>query len=300
MEKKTISELLKNNFFVVPEIQREYVWGDVKNRQVLIQFLRDLNEKVSKGETNIGFLYSYRSGREHYLIDGQQRYTTILLLLYYLSIVDSGNKYPEYLALHKLDNIQTAFSYRVRTHTDSFLTNLLKSGTVNPQTIEDQTWFKRDYKKDTTIKSMLGALAVFNEYVPKLENLSYEAVINKVCFWYFDVAQTSQGEELYITMNSRGEKLTDSEQIKPRLLNKIADVMRKEEYGKKWDDWDEFFYNCILREERSVNSIDVAMNNMVRIILELVTKREHDNINPVEDSEIITLEDIEYFMNAII
>ena len=299
MEKKNISELLKNFDFVVPEIQREYVWGDNKNKQVLVQFLRDLNEKIELGETNIGFLYSYQSGQEHYLIDGQQRYTTILLLLYYLSIVDSEETYVEYMALQKLDSVRPSFSYRVRTHTDSFLTNLLKSKTTDPQMIEDQTWFKRDYRKDTTIKSMIGALEVFKEWVPKLQNLTYKGVINNVCFWYFDVAQTSQGEELYITMNSRGEKLTDSEQIKPRLLNKMGDVMEKEKYGKKWDDWEEFFYNRSLRGDRSVNSIDAAMNNMIRITLELISKREHDNINPVEDAEVITLADIECYMNAI-
>lgn len=85
MEKKNLSCLLNNYSFVVPEIQREYVWGAKKNNHVLIQFLNDLNEKLAKGDANIGFLYSYRSGSEHYLIDGQQRYTTMILLLHFLS-----------------------------------------------------------------------------------------------------------------------------------------------------------------------------------------------------------------------
>lgn len=85
MRKININELIADYNFVVPEIQREYVWGAKKNKQVLVQFLHDLNEKLSKGNANIGFLYSYQSGKEHYLIDGQQRYTTIILLLYYLS-----------------------------------------------------------------------------------------------------------------------------------------------------------------------------------------------------------------------
>ena len=70
MEKKTVFDLLCNHYFVVPEIQREYVWGDSRNKNVLIQFLKDLNDRVCHGEANIGFLYSYQSGTEHYLIDG--------------------------------------------------------------------------------------------------------------------------------------------------------------------------------------------------------------------------------------
>ena len=85
MEKKNLSCLLNNYSFVVPEIQREYVWGAKKNNHVLIQFLNDLNEKLAKGDANIGVLYSYRSGSEHYLIDGQQRYTTMNLLLHLLT-----------------------------------------------------------------------------------------------------------------------------------------------------------------------------------------------------------------------
>ena len=88
MDKKNINDLLDNFKFVVPEIQREYVWGTPKNKRVLMQFLRDLDYKLKQGNANIGFLYSYKSGTEHYLIDGQQRYTTILLLCYYLAVYE--------------------------------------------------------------------------------------------------------------------------------------------------------------------------------------------------------------------
>ena len=70
MDKLNIKELLEGFNFVVPEIQREYVWGAVKNKRVLIQFLKDLDQKLSQGDANIGFLYSLKSGAEHYLIDG--------------------------------------------------------------------------------------------------------------------------------------------------------------------------------------------------------------------------------------
>lgn len=299
MEKKTIYDLLSNYHFVVPEIQREYVWGNSKNKNILIQFLRDLNDKICKGEANIGFLYSYQSGVEHYLIDGQQRYTTMLLFLYYLSLKDNTIAYSDFLRLQRLDSNMPAFSYRVRTHTESFLVHLLKSKARNSKMVKDQIWFKSEYSTDSTIDSMLGALDIFEELSLELTNLTYEIVMTKVCFWYFDVAQTSQGEELYITMNSRGEKLTDSEQIKPRLLNKVKDVWNKEVFGKKWDDWEELFFNKSLRGERKVESIDNAMNNVVRIVLELTTQGEHDHIKPVEDAESITLYDIELYMNAI-
>lgn len=296
MEKKNLSCLLNNYSFVVPEIQREYVWGAKKNNHVLVQFLNDLNEKLAKGDANIGFLYSYCSGSEHYLIDGQQRYTTMILLLHFLS-KKIGN--CNFVELMRFDNKIPAFSYRVRTYTESFLIHLLKSNATNEKDVKNQKWFKKEYVTDTTIVSMLGALEVFSENIKYLENLTFFNVIEKVYFWYFDVEQTSQGEELYITMNSRGEKLTDSEQIKPRLLNNVKDEMTKHRFGKEWDNWEEFFYKDNLRKTRKVELINEAMNNVVRIVLELKTSGEHDRIKPVEDAELITIEDIKTYMDAI-
>ena len=297
MDKKSIKELLEGFNFVVPEIQREYVWGAQKNKRVLIQFLKDLDQKLSQGDANVGFLYSYQSGTEHYLIDGQQRYTTILLLCYYLAVYEGQENQEKFIYKLKLDQNVQAFAYRVRSYTESFLQNLFKSGIINANSIVDQTWYKSEYESDPTITSMIGALDVFGNEIKNCKNLYLGNVLNHVFFWYFDVDMTSQGEELYITMNSRGEKLTDSEQIKPRLLKKES--ADKEIYGKEWDNWEEFFYNKRFRGMRSIDTIDTAMNNMIRIVLELKTEHEHSRINPVEDAELISIEDVKTYMHAL-
>ena len=300
MDRKNISTLLSDYHLVVPEIQREYVWGNPKNKSVITQFLRDINDKAKKGDVNVGFLYSYRSGNEHYLIDGQQRFTTLAVLLFRLSLREE-ECHKQFLELMNLDSVSPAFSYRVRTHTESFLNNLFKSTAKTAADIKNQKWYKSEYSMDTTIESIIGAVDTMTELSDELKGLTYEFVLNHIFFWYFDVAQTSQGEELYITMNSRGEKLSDSEQIKPRLLNKVHGIMKKEAFGKKWDEWEEFFYSTQLRGKRSVKAIDEAMNNVVRVALELVSLGEHDQVKPVEDAERsdFNLEVIETYMNAI-
>lgn len=302
MNKQNIHSLLTDFSFVVPEIQREYVWGNKtsKNDYVLRQFLIDLNDKVSNGETNIGFLYSYKSGEEHYLIDGQQRYTTLILLLHYITVKENANSHEDYVSMHRIDKNISAFSYRVRSQTDSFLKNLLMSSAITSKMIKQQKWYKSIYEDDFTIHSMMDALDVIDEIWNTLPNLSIQTILNNIFFWYFDVEKTSQGEELYITMNSRGEKLTDSEQIKPRLLNKITNVIEKESFGKKWDNWEEFFFRDKIRNGKPIEKIDSAMNNLIRLVLEIITFKEHSRINPIEDANLIELEDIERYMNAII
>ena len=301
MNKLNIHSLLTDFSFVVPEIQREYVWGNKtsKNDYVLRQFLIDLNDKVSNGETNIGFLYSYKSGEEHYLIDGQQRYTTLILLLHYITVKENANSHEDYVSMHRIDKNISAFSYRVRSQTDSFLKNLLMSSAITSKMIKQQKWYKSIYEDDFTIHSMMDALDVIDEIWNTLPNLSSQTILNNIFFWYFDVDKTSQGEELYITMNSRGEKLTDSEQIKPRLLNK-TNVIEKESFGKKWDNWEEFFFRDKIRNGKPIEKIDSAMNNLIRLVLDIITLKEHSRINPIEDANLIELEDIERYMNAII
>ena len=53
MDKKNIEELL-GNYMVVPEIQREYVWGSNKN--IVNQFIDSI---IDNKDINVGFLYSY-------------------------------------------------------------------------------------------------------------------------------------------------------------------------------------------------------------------------------------------------
>lgn len=301
MNKLNIQTLLNEYCFVVPEIQREYVWGNKVNELVVTQFLKDIDDKVGRGDANIGFLYSYKSGGEHYLIDGQQRYTTLILLLHYTTVKEGTERHSEYIKMHRLDNNVSAFAYRVRSQTDSFLKNLLISSATNTKMIKQQKWYKSVYDDDVTVHSMMDALDVIDKLSENgsFSNLSSDNILNRLFFWYFDVDQTSQGEELYITMNSRGEKLTDSEQIKPRLLNKVNNAIEKEKFGTKWDNWEEFFFSNRIRHSRKIETIDTAMNNVIRLVLEMKTCGEHDKIKPIEDAELICIEDVERYMLSI-
>lgn len=292
MEKNNINNLLQHYNLVVPEIQREYVWGN--NKTVVETFIHDLVKSLKKGEANIGFLYSYKNGTEYHIIDGQQRLTSIILLLYVLA-ARNEDVHREFVQLLRINDAVPAFAYRVRATTVSFMHHLFASRLTDADEIEKQTWYKRAYNNDVTIKAILGIIKIFNGL--SLSELKYQDVLGRVTFWYFAVEQTSQGEELYITMNSRGEKLADNEQLKPRLFSKL-ETDQKEKYGKFWDEWEEFFYTH--RKNRNIKSVDVAMNNIIRIVLELLTKCEHNNVQAGKDDANITLADLKKYMDAII
>lgn len=120
MDKKNIEELL-GNYMVVPEIQREYVWGSNKN--IVNQFIDSIKDNK---DINVGFLYSYSNGNQEYIIDGQQRLTTLVLCLYYASLMQG--EYDKFKSLLKVNSPNMSFTYRVRSNTEEFMQCLFNSG----------------------------------------------------------------------------------------------------------------------------------------------------------------------------
>ena len=291
MEQKHLSELLEKNT-VVPEIQREYVWGSRK--EIFVQFIDTLKD-AEAGNIKLGFLYSYSRNGEEYIIDGQQRFTTLVLLLYYLSLKNPKNT-EDFRRRLKTDSANMAFTYRVRTNTEQFMKDLFSSGVCSREEILDSQWYHQYYDNDLTIRSMIN----FLDYLKSTGfEYDYDNLL-KVSFWHYPVNKTSMGEELYITMNSRGKALDSAEHLKPLLMKNEPDKDRN--WGKTWDNWEEFFFG--IRGDRKISCINVAMNNFIRLVWELETCGEHDVLDPTaakEDIELgkINLKEIWHYFTAL-
>src|SRR5574344_260372 len=309
----TIKEILDNNHIQVPVIQREYVWGN--NSEVVKQFLISIKEMCELNkDINVGFLYSYKvsfygSDTIFYLIDGQQRFTTIILLLWYCALGNESDWKDFQEKLHTEDSLIT-FSYKVRASTEQFLIDLFKnqiekdSGII--EKIKNQKWDYSSYETDPSIKAMLATIQEFIN--PNTSCITCSYILKHIKFWYYPIAEEKQSdaEELYITMNSRGEALTDSEQIKPLLFkNETANADKQNEFGKQWDDIEAFFFSEYLKykkypeeqtsqtdNEFDIKSIDTAVNNIIIISYEIKEYKVADKLLPQELSKDIKLNDI--------
>lgn len=91
---RTIKELLQSRPFSIDEYQREYKWGR-KNIEELVSDLQDkFEDSYQQGDTPraasgyasyfLGSIIVTRRGNKNYLVDGQQRVTSLTLLLIYL------------------------------------------------------------------------------------------------------------------------------------------------------------------------------------------------------------------------
>lgn len=301
IEQNRIEQLLSNYKLIVPEIQREYVWGDKAHIDaVLLPFLKNIDYNLAKCiDYNIGFLYSYTfSGLEKYIIDGQQRITSIILLLYVLSIQESEETRKDFLNRISIEKPIMNFTYNVRPQTESFMRNLFNSGITNEEDIYIQKWFFKSYETDMTIISIVNAVNSISRIIGELKNITYKKILYHITFWYFNVNETSQGEELYITMNSRGQKLTASEQLKPYLFEQwqINPELQKDgvDYGKEWDLWEEMFYQ--MKSGGNIELVNDAMDRFLQIAIEIENEKKISTLP--KKTDVITLPLLSRYMTA--
>ena len=320
LKEENLLTLLSQNNFIVPEIQREYVWGE--NEGVITKFLSDLKNKngvccnecnlpSSENKINIGFLYSYKPDYvkiEHdrfldeNLIDGQQRFTTLFLLLFYCALketrADGKNRKEEFLTLIRFEEkIRMCFDFRVRDLTKRFMLELIEKvdSIEQIQNIDKQTWFLKDYKNDVSIKSIRNALG-FIQNIFSDNTRYFNHIINYVVFWHFKTEATSQGEELYITMNARGEELADNEVTKAALMVGGSEIY---EWGKKWEEWQQFFWENS-DKTNPCPSADKGFNGFLSCIAGLESYLNYDNWDNAEKDiqKLLTLEKVEKYVNA--
>lgn len=297
--------LFSLNNLIVPETQREYVWGN--NSEVLEKFLTELKMKAAPCETchhvhtnkniNVGFLYSYKPSYvkyeserilDEYLIDGQQRITTLFLLLLYRATIE--NRFEDFIAICRVDenDFEMGFNYKVRSLTQQFIVHLIHhahtEGSNTFDFISDLEntpyWFLDDYKSDPTVMSMINTLKSIKKIFGDPSNYYFDYLLTNIHFWHFKTEATSQGEELYITMNSRGEQLADNEMQKARALP--SDELLR--YGQKWEQWQTFFWrNRKAGEANNINA-DKGFNNFLACIegFEGFFKRETPKVGTIE------------------
>lgn len=268
--------------FIIPEIQRDYVWKTIDVLD-LLNYIKEGFEGSKKNIPYLGFIYAYNDREyvyKYFLVDGQQRMTTIFLLLL-ACYHKMGKQLPEYL----LKQGKLKLDYKVRQATHDFLSDLVKHCQDNSNdfdfSIKDQVWFHKDYEIDKTIFNLVEN---FNATRNWLSNINQDQMMNflkyvedKVELSYFDIETGRQGEELYIYMNSRGRQLEPNETLKAKYLSTKENTLEKEEWGHKWENWQDFFWK--IKGDRP--DADAGFNDflqMVQVINMSISEKSTDDI----------------------
>lgn len=244
--------------------------------------------------TRIGFIYAYHSpdfpGR-FFLIDGQQRLTTIFLLLL-ASYKKAGC--PEAYRKQYFSTKLPKIDYMVREITHDFMIDFIEheigvQGAKNPVPFQKSNKFYNYYESDATTSCIIRNYNAIEDILEDYrkdedEQRYYKNLINYVEnyieFNYFDTNISEQGEKLYLYMNSRGEDLSTQESLRPLLISRSSDKLAA---GTKWEEWQNFFW----KNRGQNNNADAGFNEFLRwcTILHLCTSDSHKSDNAINSAE---------------
>lgn len=261
-ETYTLAELFSGERqIIIPDLQRDYCWGSSKNKkasgetgELVSDFIDNLftqYELKDKAALNLGLIYGYEVPADHIqLCDGQQRLTTLFLLL---GMVNKyTGKFRQYLISdfeYKHDDKEPYLKYAIRESSLYFLSDLVCqffiSNSSKVAEIKDADWYFADYSLDPSIKSMIEAMNIIEK---KLDGKSTEWLtdfgdwlVNKLTFLYFDMETRKNGEETFVIINTTGEPLSATQNLKPLVLK--ADINKEiEDAAEKWEEIETWFW----------------------------------------------------------
>ena len=234
---KTLKQLLLNTKYSIHYYQREYRWQR-KHIEELIddltsEFLnnyKDGDERKDVDDYGAYFMGSVvLAGRENAIIDGQQRLSSLTLLLIYLN-----NMLKEYGLNHKsIDGMIYCESHGI----ESF--NIIVEDRVECM---NALYNSKDYDSENCGESVKNLYMRYNDIQEVFPEEINRTNILHFCDWLIDkvffieiVATTEQdAHKVFVSMNDRGLSLTSTEMLKGYILSEIKDDKQRENLNDVW------------------------------------------------------------------
>ena len=201
----TISDLFNGENkcnYIIPIYQRNYAWGDYEISS-LLQDIKNACEKTKEQDKNyyIGSLVvSRRENSNFEVIDGQQRLTTLTLIMHQLGKLSFRN-----VSFEHRDESEQALS---NLNSEKLPSNFSQALKTIKKVIGE--WGNN---KDEIVKFLLDKVEIIRTEVPEGTDLNH----------YFEI------------MNTRGEQLEKHEVLKARLMKKLSGDIEKSLFAKIWD-----------------------------------------------------------------
>ena len=201
----TVSDLFDNENkcnYIIPIYQRNYAWGDDEISS-LLQDIKNACEKNKEQDKNyyIGSLVVYcRDNGDFEVIDGQQRLTTLTLIMHHLDKLVFRN-----VSFEHRDESEQALS---NLNSEKLPSNFSQALKTIKKVIDE--WGNN---KDEIVKFLLDNVEIIRTEVPEGTDLNH----------YFEI------------MNTRGEQLEKHEILKARLMKELPTAIEQSSFAKIWD-----------------------------------------------------------------
>lgn len=201
-------ESLEPKTYMIPIYQRNYAWEE-DEIQALVKDVYDSSVKNPKASYFIGTLVTYKRGDNEYeVIDGQQRLTTIYIILKAMGVKEFCNKLTYGARKASASTIQKLDSY--------------------PNLGEDvDNGIRNGYKY---------AEKALNSIVSDSERKVFESYfLHNVHIIHYSVPKDVDLNHYFEVMNSRGEQLEKHEIVKSTLSQYLKDKRELATFSRVWE-----------------------------------------------------------------
>jgi len=296
----SLSELFSTSSrkIIIPDFQRDYCWGDSShgeknNSDIVAGFLDTLiEESNNEGHLFLGKIDIYEFPKNHiYLTDGQQRLTTLYLIIGMVFRKEHNQKLKDKLKRCLISNFEDShedvelyLQYSIRESTIFFLKDLvtnffLNESKFNVSKIKNQPWYFSEYDLDPSITSILSAISTIESKLKDINISTFSNfLVNKIKIQYYDVQDKKHGEERFVILNTTGKSLTISENIKPILLGNIYNS----KFAEEWEERETWFWKNKNENEKIA---DNGVNDFLKWCFQIIHKQ--DDIDILRESKLI-------------
>ena len=256
VNKQSVEALLgsgKTKPFVIPEYQRPYAWTDEQVETLfedLWEFTAISGGTEREGSYFLGSIVAYENeDGEQEIIDGQQRITSLFLLLRAiytkLVVTPASERTPE--ANNFIGKIEPAI-WRTNklTGTVDFKNILLTSRVVNNEGNEIlrsilETGKTDENAKDNYSKNYRYFQELFDKHSIENPLMVYQfiyALLNQAILLPITADTQDTALTIFSTLNDRGLPLSDADIFKAKIYNQL-DSYEKKDFIDRWKDLDE-------------------------------------------------------------
>lgn len=256
--KVSVLVLFRDFWFRVPSYQRPYVWGD----EQIDELFEDISFAVEHSPAKEYFLGSAvlqktpsTKGKVTFpcydILDGQQRLTTLLLLMAVLrdTTKDPNLRDTAEKAILQTENTfenrpeRTRVEYEIRDDVSQFIDQHAKPRAAT----NDDDFFSRakETSGNATVANMANAVLCLKEHLQALsaDELARFAtyLFQKVIFIYVATEELEDAFRLFTILNDRGMPLTTGDVLKSRNMGRVADPDAVKRYAKQWEAMEDHF-----------------------------------------------------------
>ncbi|MEG9545577.1 DUF262 domain-containing HNH endonuclease family protein [Mannheimia sp. HC-2023] len=227
-----VKELCNIDKYIVPIYQRNYAWGK-DEIELLIQDIEEAQKTAKDKNYYIGSLVVAKRLDAYEVIDGQQRLTTLKLLLSYYN-----QKYQDQKDIHLTFEHREASNYS--------LSNLTNSS-------KESDSIRLGYQIISNILEQKSNLS-------GKENLDikefFTFLLNNVVILRTEVPEDTDLNHYFEIMNNRGEQLEHHEVLKAKLMSSLKDDKEKKLFALIWDACSDMSVYAIKRFPSDIRTSD--------------------------------------------